>query len=594
MTGEVSRRRLLQAGAALGVGATALGVAGCRHPTHATKEHETDRAVRMAMHIHSSFSEGTASMLAHMDQAQRHGVDVIWWTDHDFRMEGHGYTQRIACDGSAEGQNLSWQSATNGGVDDFAHGFADKALHVTASSKTTYWGEAYAHPNAYNLLYSTNLSDTTLSVEVQAPTGAAAAAFVGIKSSYRPALHGRPAGVYKLQYRVGAGHARSLAKPLLGVVEIAAGPGWQTVTIDPLEDVKSFWPDLTSTDSSLVAVHLGVRVSNGKTATASFRNLEFRRRRDSQPLTWGPRLQASMTAGYLPNYPDVTVYPSTEVSLVRHVNVFMDEPVLYPYTGPAAKNDTPEALQAMVDWYKQRGAIVQYNHPPQTSAAELVAHRGFGFGMIELGRDAHTKTAKGKNTIMGDRIAMFDAAARNGIFLTGTGVTDDHDGDDWVAPGDDAERYVTAVWARSMQRDALRAALSAGRAWWHDRRLWPKAALGRFVAGTPAMGAAWRTSKSQATVTIYAPGLPRGSHVTVITGACDMGGATPKLDERTVSAADFAGTGTLDHTLKSGHYLRVEVHDNDQRVVAFGNPFWLLPTDHKADVPTRRVFRAGR
>jgi hypothetical protein len=71
---------------------------------------EGDRqAVRMALHIHSSFSEGPATMMTHLDQAQRHKVDVIWWTDHDFRMEGYGYTKAIACDGTAEGQGLTWK-----------------------------------------------------------------------------------------------------------------------------------------------------------------------------------------------------------------------------------------------------------------------------------------------------------------------------------------------------------------------------------------------------------------------------------------------------------------------------------------------------
>jgi predicted metal-dependent phosphoesterase TrpH len=50
----------------------------------------------MAMHLHGSFSEGTASMDAHLKQAQRLGVDVLWWTDHDFRVAALGYRRRSA------------------------------------------------------------------------------------------------------------------------------------------------------------------------------------------------------------------------------------------------------------------------------------------------------------------------------------------------------------------------------------------------------------------------------------------------------------------------------------------------------------------
>lgn len=48
----------------------------------------------MAMHIHGSFSEGMASYGAHLRQPRRTGVNVIWWTDHDFRVAAHGYRQR--------------------------------------------------------------------------------------------------------------------------------------------------------------------------------------------------------------------------------------------------------------------------------------------------------------------------------------------------------------------------------------------------------------------------------------------------------------------------------------------------------------------
>ena len=53
----------------------------------------------MSMHTHSSFSEGGsyadggggASMLSQLEQARRTGTDVVWWTDHDWRMEAFGY-----------------------------------------------------------------------------------------------------------------------------------------------------------------------------------------------------------------------------------------------------------------------------------------------------------------------------------------------------------------------------------------------------------------------------------------------------------------------------------------------------------------------
>lgn len=596
MTDSMSRRRLLQAGGALGLSAGAAALAGC---SHQAQREAPLQAVRMAMHIHSCFSEGTASMLTHLDQAERHGVDVIWWTDHDFRVQAYGYYHKIGCDGSEEGQKLSWQPGQGGKVQDADHQFetvdgsADRVLRVTGHAPSTGWGSVFTHPNAGNSFYSTNLSDTTLTVDVLGEQiGPDAEAYVEVKTSYRPATHGRPAGIYFLHYRLGTTAARTLEEPLLGVVQARSSGKWQTLSIDPLADIKLFWPDLDGRDSSLMSLRFGVRMRTGATGTASFRNVTFTRTRDDHRLTWGLQLQRTLTEHYRPSYRKVIAYPSSEVSLVRHLNVFMDDLVLYPYTGPAKKDDSAHALQAMVDWYSKRGALVQYNHPPQTSGAELVAHKGFGAHAIELGRDSHYKAhPTGGNTIMGDRIDMFDAAARNAIFMTATGVTDDHDGTNWAAPGDAAQRYVTSVWAASKERDDLRAALFAGRAWWHDLLLWPDAELDLTVRGRRAMGQVWRTSATSATVSLVARNLPPDSEVHLIIGDCDRGGSKPAITEQTLPTGEFV-SGSRDYVLerRSGRYLRVELHDSQQRVLGFGNPFWLLPVGHPAKIPTARKF----
>jgi len=65
---------------------------------------EVPHPVGMAMHVHSSFSEGNASMLAQAYQAQLNDVDVLWWTDHDWRMTGHGYRQVVHFSGLTESE----------------------------------------------------------------------------------------------------------------------------------------------------------------------------------------------------------------------------------------------------------------------------------------------------------------------------------------------------------------------------------------------------------------------------------------------------------------------------------------------------------
>jgi hypothetical protein len=52
-------------------------------------------AYSMAMHVHSSFSEQDGSMDGQLYQAMANSVDVLWWTDHDTRMDGIGYRKQV-------------------------------------------------------------------------------------------------------------------------------------------------------------------------------------------------------------------------------------------------------------------------------------------------------------------------------------------------------------------------------------------------------------------------------------------------------------------------------------------------------------------
>ena len=83
MTGDsISRRRVLQ-GAASAATLAGVGVAIGPMIGRAAQVNAAEVPIRMAMHIHASFSEGTASMQAHLAEAERTGVDVIWWTEHE-------------------------------------------------------------------------------------------------------------------------------------------------------------------------------------------------------------------------------------------------------------------------------------------------------------------------------------------------------------------------------------------------------------------------------------------------------------------------------------------------------------------------------
>lgn len=110
---SISRRHVLKTTAAVAaIGAGRLSLGPQPAAAEATTKGAASRPVSMAMHIHASWSEGNGTMQGHLDQATRAGIDVLWWTEHDFRMAEHGYPNLIHMNGAAEQVNgVAWSWA---------------------------------------------------------------------------------------------------------------------------------------------------------------------------------------------------------------------------------------------------------------------------------------------------------------------------------------------------------------------------------------------------------------------------------------------------------------------------------------------------
>jgi hypothetical protein len=54
--------------------------------------------ITMAMHVHASFSERTGSMEAQLSEAEANNVNVLWWTEHDWRMAATCYRTQVSFD----------------------------------------------------------------------------------------------------------------------------------------------------------------------------------------------------------------------------------------------------------------------------------------------------------------------------------------------------------------------------------------------------------------------------------------------------------------------------------------------------------------
>src|SRR5262245_66491100 len=80
------------------------GSAAARNPGQSFQLNPGEQSTSVQMHIHGSLSEQNGSMEWHAQKAHDIGVDVIWWTDHDWRTYQLGYTPRYKF------ENCAWEA----------------------------------------------------------------------------------------------------------------------------------------------------------------------------------------------------------------------------------------------------------------------------------------------------------------------------------------------------------------------------------------------------------------------------------------------------------------------------------------------------
>lgn len=575
----LSRRSLLRAAAVAGLGVPLLS-ACTSTPTGAGGGRAVTRTdpVALAMHLHSSFSEGTASMATHLDQARRVGVDVLFWTDHDFRVSAQGYRRRLGLGDwtdTERGVRLTWQRRTEG-----APGSSDVTFAAGAATLTVQGGaDAYAHlwldAAAANSTYSGSLADTTLELELSPVTlGPDAYAALQLDLSYHPASGGRPAGQYRLTYRIGpfSGPARR-AVGTAGEVDVPArGGAWSTLSLRPVDDVRALWPDLVAEDNSMHRLRVGVAARRGATGRCTVRQVGVVRARRGDSLA----LVRDVMSRYAERYPDRRQYAALEVSLVRHLNWFGGELVMPDYGARApVKDDALQAATAMVELIHQHGGLASVNHPlgrtKEATAEHMVATRALGADIVEI--------AYAGQAAVESMLHVFDSCARNLVFVTGNGVSDDHSGTDWYS--DAKSNWITKVWASSVDLPDLQDALGAGRAWCARLGGWD-GALQTRAAGGPAMGGVAVTGQPAVPVTVTATDLPKGGSLEIVTGSADRAAVAPAV----ISTVARAGEHSLD--APTGSYVRAVVRDGEGRIVGIGNPTWVLREPPPGGVPPAR------
>jgi hypothetical protein len=458
---------------------------------------------------------------------------------------------------------------------------------------------AQSHSAGWN--YHRNLYGETLTIDVL-PSGIAAGGYLEllISTSFHPATHGRPAGVYTLSYRFGgSGAPGRSSQGVQGIINVAAPAGkWTTVSLTPTDDIAAIWPDLASTDFASDEIRLGA-VSTGGLTKGNFDYLRFTRAFSSGDIPL--QTQQQLITRYAAAYPSVTQHQGLEISeFLPHLNRFGGTLHMPDYTGVTPHN-WQTWLAQQVGIVHAAGGLVSYNHPygyssgPALPAAKqdallsslatiLLNNKALGCDIIEVGYTLRS------GVDLKHHVGLWDVLSRNGRFLTGNGTTDDHFGQNWTGIHNN---WVTSAWGATASEANLLAALASGKIWSGSISRF-RGALDILADGFAPMGSVTVSTAAKRHLHLVATGLPAGSTLQVIRGTVDYAGtAHPVSNAATLTtfpaSALAGGSVDLDTDNGTSGFYRTQVVASDGSVIAASNPVWLLRSTPPGGIPAPRA-----
>lgn len=579
-----------------------------------------------AMHIHSSFSERDGSMAAQLYQAAANSVDVLWWTDHDDRMNALGYPTEFHFTSFAEKEAgrgpWRWVPKKSGSLASHGGGIVTSpsspndpvsggSLHLSAKARGT-------APASYGFYidctkdgfdYRASLAGQSLTIDVMAPSGWAHG-YMELRIT--TSVQAGPTKNYSLSYRFTpgktGGRRKLSATGTNGTVTIPVkmdGQTWTTVTVTPADDIAALWPALNAQDFGCYELYLNA-VSSGDAVQGHFDWLRFSRSSGGELLN----VQQQIGAALAPSYPSVTQQYGLEISWINpHINWFGPSMQILNYGEMGQQAWLAYLRQTAVPHIHSAGGLASYNHafgttiqplktPSQqarlvaSTAAALLPSRGnpaaLDCDILEVGYNLRAGMPLSSFT------ALWDIMSRNAVFLTGNGTSDDHQGRDWLtANHDSGNNWATTTWAASRARSDLLTALSAGRVYCGSLSA-PPVALDMLVDGKAPMGAVSVSSLTSRSLTLTAAGLPAGWTVALMQGNVDYAG-TSGLTSNARRVGSFGpgslngnGQATVAVDTSASSYLRTQVVDSNGKTRALSNPVWLLDAPPPNGIPAPR------
>ncbi len=438
--------------------------------------------------------------------------------------------------------------------------------------------------------FRARIAGRTVSVDVlPTKSGVDGWAEVLFRLSHHPATGGRPAGVYTLLYRLRTDVSVRTATPqgLTGVVDVpVVANQWSTVTVDLTQDAAEVWPDVPAADNSLNEIEFHAASRKRSATEVFFSCLRFAEKVDYDPLL----VESTLLDGYASQVPSVLGLNGTEISLGAHMNQYGGPQTPFDYGSPTGlKQNLGEIRPSIVQHIHALQGLASINHPfkPGDSgtlptatavATDLLRIGAGGADLMEVG----FANKYGGNLV--EHLAVWDTLSRNGLYLTGNGVSDDHTGQNWASQ---ANRFYTVAWAVAKTEPSLLTALAAGRTY--------VGKLGGFTGtidmdldGSVGMGqVSVDNTSATRTLNLQVTNVPTGGAVQVVRGVVDPRGTadpTPNVTVQTLAANST--THLADTTDDCFH--RLQVVDRAGSVVAFGQPIWSYAGVSPTAVPAPR------
>ena len=566
------------------------------------------RPVCVQMHVHASMSEGNGSWRAANVQAKKIGLEVLWWSDHDWRMAYHTYNRAYGFEGAelatrvptyyepgtdlsltrqneqmvitlAPHKSIGSVAAAVGRTTTERAAEGSRSFEVAATGAGKGWQPYLYEIDATRRTMKRSLaSSVKLAVAVFADASRDAMAAVRVDLSQQPPDM-RPGVIYYVLTHASDADLRGLENETTKVVRLPFEPGtWNRVRVDVTSDAQRL--NLGGIDNAMTAVSFGV-LTRGPAARAFFDDYRIDHELQGERLRDEAR---KMAAQYQKEY-GVINYVGQELSYQAHMNPLGERVPMIDYV----KHPAGLTARETSDFVHANGGVLSLNHIFGTNRApegidptnpvsvrafedqrirELIEHRVYGADILEVGYPTRVLP-------MSSFLRVWDALSAAGVDVVGNGISDTHGA---VAGWHDGNNFISWVWARSPSVPDIVDGFRRGNVYFGD----PVRFKGRLTLTTSdghRMGSVVVTKKPEHRVDLRIEGLPAGARVRIVTNG--VAGA-----DETSPAPLFERQVRVD-TLPA--FVRAEAYASDGRPLVFSNPIYFRAETGETVSASKRV-----